>query len=50
MGVGVWFRGAAGGGPPRQQGVCVSAVSSHMGTWGGAPEAFTLYSSNPAKN
>ena len=27
-----------------------SAVSSLIGVWGGAPEAFTLYALNPAKN
>ena len=36
--------------PLASKGVWRSAVSSLIGVWGGAPEAFTLYASNPAKN
>ena len=44
--------GAAGGGvhPLASKGVRGSAVSSPIGAWGGAPEAFTFFASNPAKN
>ena len=33
----------AGGGTPPAPGVWGSAVSSHIGMWGGAPEALQLY-------
>ena len=32
------------------KGIWGSAVSFPIGAWGGAPEAFTFFASNPAKN
>ena len=48
-GGGGWRGGRGRGPPPRQQGVWGSAVSPPIGAWGGAPEAFTFLTSNPAK-
>ena len=44
--------GAAGGGahPLTSKGVWGSAVSSPIGAWGGAPEAFTFFASKPLKS
>ena len=36
--------------PLASKGVWGSAVTSSIGAWGGAPEAFTFFASNPAKN
>ena len=61
---GLWGGGGGGGGegrgrgrlvwrgsvPLASKGVWGSAVGSPVGVWGGAPEAFTLYALNPAKN
>ena len=43
--------GAARGGahPLTSKGVWGSAVSSPIGAWGGAPEAFTFFASKPLK-
>ena len=53
MGGGRLVGGAAGGGVQplaSKRGVWGSAVSSPIGAWGGAPEAFTFFASNHAKN
>ena len=51
LGVGVgwgegggWFEGAAEGADGGR-----NSSPRHKGVWGSAPEAFTLYASNPAK-
>ena len=46
----VGWRGAAEGGGPASKGVWGSAASSPLGASGGALEAFTFFTSNPAEN